>query len=239
MRSRPPYLVATCTIVLALLVASSTRAADPEALCQLGRYKAAGKYALCANKVLGKFRATLDGTALNPKLSKCRMKYAAVWAQLQAKTAGSGATCDAARFADNGDGTVTDHLTGLQWEKKDAACTDNHCVSTLYRWSQTIPQADGALFKVFAPALADACFAGQCDWHVPSLLQLQTIPLEPYPCVTVPCIDPIFGATDAASYWTSDSPYVVFAFSVAFGDGTVSTDQQDSQLRARGVRGGL
>jgi hypothetical protein len=223
---------------LVLFAAPSARAADPEAICQLGRYKAAGKYALCANKVLGKFRATL-GTIDNAKLSKCRVKYAAVWTTLQAKTSGTGATCDAPRFADNGDGTVTDRLTGLQWEKKTTTCTDDHCVSTNYRWSQTIPQTDGTLFKTFVPALADGCFAGQCDWHVPTLLQLQTILLEPYPCTTAPCIDSIFGATDAASYWTSDSPIAVFAFYIGFGDGTVSLAQEDSQFRARGVRGDL
>ncbi len=239
MSRRLPILFAA--LVLVVLPAGAARAAAPEEICQIGRYKAAGKYALCEQKVLGKFAATVDGSGMNAKLSKCRVKYTAVWAKLQAKTAGSGSTCDAPRFVDNGDGTVTDHLTGLQWEQKDAACLDNHCVDNLYRWSLTLPQADGALFTTFVSLVADACFASQCDWRLPTVLELQTILLEPYPCVTIPCIDPIFGATGGASYWSGTtflSP-PLFAFDVGFGDGTVSVDLDDTQLRARVVRGSL
>ncbi len=44
------------------------------------------------------------------------MKYVAAWAKLAAKNVGT--SCAAARFEDNGDSTVTDHLTRLVWEKK-------------------------------------------------------------------------------------------------------------------------
>jgi hypothetical protein len=47
--------------------------------------------------------------------------------------------CFATQFVDNGDGTVTDHLTGLQWEKKTGTVgnvanpNDPHDVNTTYR----------------------------------------------------------------------------------------------------------
>jgi hypothetical protein len=47
-------------------------------------------------------------------LSKCRVNYTSTWATLEKKAAGTGATCDSARFVDNGNGTVTDELTDLQ-----------------------------------------------------------------------------------------------------------------------------
>src|SRR5882724_11665687 len=49
-------------------------------------------------------------------------------------TTTSSTTTTTARFVDNGDGTVTDDLTGLQWEKKDNTCPGIHCVSDTYTW---------------------------------------------------------------------------------------------------------
>jgi hypothetical protein len=55
----------------------------------------------------------------------------------------------------------------------------------------------------------DVTFAGHTDWRLASVNQegevaeLETILLEPYPCGTSPCIDPIFGPTAASVYWSS------------------------------------
>ncbi len=67
---------------------------------------------------------------------------------------------NAPRFEDCGDGTVADHQTGLQWEKKTgtvgsdvfcetAGCPDPHVVNNRYEWSNTGTVPDGGAFTDF------------------------------------------------------------------------------------------
>ncbi len=67
---------------------------------------------------------------------------------------------NAPRFEDCGDGTVADHQTGLQWEKKTgtvggavicetAGCPDPHIVNNTYEWSNTGFDPDGNAFTDF------------------------------------------------------------------------------------------
>src|SRR5215475_10798875 len=52
----------------------------------------------------------------------------------------NGCQSDGTRFLDNGDGTITDHKTGLMWEKKDLICPGLHCYSDTFTWcSCTFP----------------------------------------------------------------------------------------------------
>jgi hypothetical protein len=71
---------------------------------------------------------------------------------------------NAPRFEDCGDGTVADHQTGLQWEKKTgtvgstvicetAGCPDPHIVNNLYEWSNTGADPDGGAFTDFLARL--------------------------------------------------------------------------------------
>jgi hypothetical protein len=117
---------------------------------------------------------------------------------------------------------VTDRLTGLQWEQKtdDASVHDK---DNFHSWSTIPPAADGTAFTSFLTTLNGGCFAGQCDWRLPTLLELQTILLEPYPCTTSPCIDQaVFGPTAVNGYWSattnasgSPSAWLVWASSAA------------------------
>jgi hypothetical protein len=130
------------------------------------------------------------------------------------------------RFVDNGDGTVIDHQTGLQWEKKTTAVgsgvnlADPHDVDNTYTWNTTFggTTPNGTAFTDFLGTL-NACvsvndlgpitngFAGHCDWRLPSNAELRTILLDSFPCATHPCIDPIFGPTVGTGivqyYWTA------------------------------------
>lgn len=141
----------------------------------------------------------------------------------------------APRFEDCGDGTVADHQTGLRWEKKtgtpapfspidcgSVVCSDPHEVNNVYVWSGTGTEPDGNAFTDFLarlngefdPDAATGCFAGHCDWELPTVSQLQTIligseaaPGQSGSCFTAPCVDPAFaavaGPTVENRYWSS------------------------------------
>ncbi len=95
------------------------------------------------------------------------------------------------RYVDNGDGTVTDTQTDLQWEKKTGTfvnyvnCTNNPCpnvhdVNNSYQWCRNVNgdqecdaagnPPDGDTFTVFLATLnTPPCFAGHCDWRLPTV----------------------------------------------------------------------
>jgi hypothetical protein len=141
------------------------------------------------------------------------------------------------RFEDCGNGTVADHQTGLQWEKKTgtvgsqidcetAGCPDPHVVNNEYQWSNTAPDPDGGAFTDFLarlngefdPDAATGCFADLCDWQLPKISELQTIligadaaPGQATTCPSAPCIDPDFaavgGPTGSDGYWSASTNY--------------------------------
>jgi hypothetical protein len=157
------------------------------------------------------------------------------------------------RFDDNGDGTITDTQTGLTWEKKVAGSDCLHCVEDKYHWSPGFewdgPPADTpSMFDWLSEVNGytndpntQAGLAGYSDWRIPSIVELQTILLEPYPCGTDPCIDPIFGPTASSLYWSSstyaDNPFD--AWRVYFSNGYVFFDNKGYGRSVRAVRGGL
>ena len=131
-------------------------------------------------------------------------------------------------------------MTGLQWEQKtdDASIHDK---DNDYPWTAGGTAADGPAFTTFLSALNSACFAGQCDWRLPTRGELLTILSEAYPCTTSPCIDPVFGPTEDSNYWasTTDASFPLFAWNVVFFDGNVGTFNKVFNLSVRAVRGGL
>ncbi len=148
--------------------------------------------------------------------------------------------CYAARFEDNGDGTVTDHQTGLMWEKK----TDDssiHDKDNFYDWDTAMGDWISEVNGWSGDGSTQSGLGGHTDWRMPTSAELQTILLEPYPCGTSPCIDPIFGPTQSDGYWSSTIfaglPFT--AFGVLFSDGAVGFDNKDNGHYVRAVRGGL
>jgi Protein of unknown function (DUF1566) len=147
-------------------------------------------------------------------------------------TTTSSTTTTTLRFVDNGDGTVSDRQTGLQWEKKTGTvgaivlcdtttCSDPHDVNNAYRWSSSGSAPDGGAFTSFLATLNGGAtgvgncassdgssqtggFVNHCDWRLPTVAELRTILLAQFPsCGTSPCIDATFGPTGDSHYWSS------------------------------------
>lgn len=246
----PSRLVSVAVVVGALLLNTTAghAAGTPLEQCQKGQLTAAAKYTQCELRALGKgdFISGFYFDDLQRPLSKCRAKYAVAWTKLQAKATGTGSPCDGLRYVDNSNGTANDRLTNLQWEQKTDDATI-HDKDNVYTWTDpgvgSLTDADGAAFTTFLETLNSVpCFAGQCDWRLPTRLELQTILLpELYPCTTSPCIDPVFGPT-AALYYNASTTYPTtsnVAWVVGFSNGDTEVSIKSTAKHARAVRGGL
>jgi hypothetical protein len=222
-----------------LAVGTATVAvASPETRCQGSRYDVAGTYARCQLKATGKYLAagSVDVPKYQERAGKCAEVYSRMLVRLQGRAKGTGSTCDGAQLVDNGDGTVTDRLTGLQWEQK----TDDgsvHDKDDRYSWSGAGGLANGTVFTSFLPALNGACFAGHCDWRLPTLTELQTILTGQYPQGGV---DQVLGPLGDYYWSTSTEPGMPdLAWVLSFQDGSRATAAKDGTFNVRAVRGSL
>lgn len=161
-------------------------------------------------------------------------------------------TCRSAlsHYIDNVDGTVTDTKTGLMWEKKTTACAGEiTCVNDrTYTWTTGDNSPDGTLYTTFLSAMngqvlvggSETCFAGYCDWRIPTINELASLVTARYPnCTSPPCIDPTLGPT-GGSYWSSSSVAggPNGAWAVEFANGYAFSVDATSTNYARAVRGG-
>lgn len=139
------------------------------------------------------------------------------------------ATAPASRFTDNGDGTVTDQATGLQWKRcaegqswSGGTCTGTASTPT---WQQALQLAD------------TASFAGHGDWRLPNIKELSSIVER---ACYAPAIDlAVFPATPLSWYWSA-SPYVRNSDGAWFVDFTNGSDGMEGKGvngRVRLVRG--
>lgn len=196
----------TMMLATALFLSTTCPAHADEAACIAGREKATVRYATRMAKA--KALVSTDPIGGKAAIDKARVRYAGSWAKLQAKYPGT--SCDAERFVDNGDGTVTDRLTGLVWEKKDNL-GGIHDKDNTYTWTNgdaDETDEDGTVFTVFLANLNSGTgFGGANGWRLPTIGELQTILLpEPYPCETIPCTDPALGPDKASYYWSASTP---------------------------------
>lgn len=254
-------------------------AATPTQQCAAGKNKAAGKYTACRENAEAKLAATGDANKYADALAKCALKFSAAWQKLEDTATAAGASCPGddpmikgktdtytdtvaallggSRFEDNGDGTVTDHETGLQWEKKTTAVgsgvnlADAHDVDNIYGWSNA-SAPDGTAFTDFLAVLNDctsndgttpigAGFAGHCDWRLPTIQELQTIvDATRGSCNggSGPCIDPIFGPTNDSLHWSASTlaNYPTLAWRVYFFNGALSYGGKGNGFSVRAVR---
>lgn len=246
------------TMILALIfsiVSASPAQAKPteEEKCQTKKLQAVGKRDFCYRKqrarlVLGK---TED-------LAKCRAKFAKSITKIDERAAKKLSAC---RWLDEGDGTVIDLNTGLQWELK----TDDgtvHDKDNIYVWNDalTVPDApDGTVFTEFLWALnrgstslqavgaldfsTTGCLGNKCDWRIPTIEELTSI-IEPTfgtgVCVTLPCTT-IPGETQEVPHVTITESSPTLIFIVDFSGALVRDEDKDDFLgyAVRGVRGSL
>ena len=95
-------------------------------------------------------------------------------------------------FTDNGNGTVTDNVTGLMWPENDDG--------NQYNWYE----ANGIYGATYNPGSTDVCgsltLGGHSDWRLPNLLELTSI--YDY-SRTYPALDPVFTVAHNGYYWTT------------------------------------
>lgn len=114
-------------------------------------------------------------------------------------------------YTDNKNGTITDNYTGLVWIKCSQGNTGADCKvgsPTLRAWSKARSECD------------DLVFAGNSDWRMPTLKELQSIVDSGR---ADPAINDNFFGGSSYPYWTSTSPaeYPISKFTVVFSDGVV------------------
>ena len=205
---------------------------------------------------LRKCQAIENAKALQAKPAdppKCQAKFDEKIAKLNAQATSVGIAC---RYANNGDGTVTDYDTGLQWEQKTND-TGVHGKGNLYTWGTMFAgMPDGTAFTAFLGRLNDrtsidgtattsGCFAGHCDWRLPAIEELAGIvDLAAPGCESgSPCIDQtVFGPTTASFYWsvsTKPGSLEPEAWLVGFYAGGVDYGSKLDPQYVRAVRSGL
>jgi hypothetical protein len=120
------------------------------------------------------------------------------------------------RFTDNGNGTVTDNLTGLMWT---ANGTDEKTWPEALDWLKTLKMG------------------GYADWRLPNVNELRSLVdyISSFP--SLPHENP-FVYVQSDYYWSSTSYayYTTSAWSVYFGDGYVSYHFKDDANYGQHVR---
>lgn len=151
-------------------------------------------------------------------------------------------------YVANGDGTVTDLVTGLMWEKK----SDDgglHDWDAQYRWS-----GDGTQETIWdwlddVNAEGGVGFAGHADWRIPNARELESIqrleggtPAAVHPVFNTACV-PGCGVlacacSKAGNYWSSTTVAAnpPNAWTVLFSLGGTISGAKTSPLFVRAVR---
>lgn len=131
-------------------------------------------------------------------------------------------------YTDNGNGTITDNLTGLVWQKcsmgqnNDGTCSGGATTAT---WVNAISYCENLVL------------GGQSDWRLPNVRELES--LVDFSRVT-PSINNIFPATVAHAYWSSSTRVnnTNNAWYVVFNNGLMSYYNKNNSFYVRCVRGG-
>ena len=149
------------------------------------------------------------------------------WLVLAAMMFGSiGSALAGETYSDNGDGTVTDPTTGLIWKR----CSEGQV------WDGATSACTGTntpyAFDNANALTGTVTFAGQSDWRVPNIRELQTIVDR---SVVSPTIDKAaFPNTTTSCVWSDTADFSIAgnAWSVNFSYGNAdSTSQASTPVR--------
>ena len=147
------------------------------------------------------------------------------------------------RFVDLGL-TIHDTQTHLEWEKKVPGSDDPHGVHQTLTWCEasgdTATVCMGNAASWIARVNAER-FSGHQDWRLPAYEELLSILATASPgtgrgCQLSPCIDPVFGSTGPASYWSGTEGWPDEASVASFYVGTAGPLDKRLSLLVRGVR---
>jgi hypothetical protein len=144
-------------------------------------------------------------------------------------------------FIDNGDGTITDQVTGLMWEKHSAD-------GSIHDLANAYTAADAVAVKI--ATLNSEQFAGHDDWRLPNRNELATLTnfgtVSPatYPDFNTPCPPGCTvtecSCTQNSTYWTSTSQHATpdYTYFINFSQGDISQMQKvaGNSARVRAVR---
>jgi hypothetical protein len=141
-----------------------------------------------------------------------------------------GSTTPTARFSVTNNGTVTDSVTGLMWQRCSYGQTysveSQSCIGIAQQlnWQQALDVANSGEL------------AGFTDWHVPSVKELASI-------VEHQCVEPsanisIFTDTLNENYWSSTTAIkqIDHAWAYQFADGKNNIKAKTSDIFLRLVR---
>lgn len=120
------------------------------------------------------------------------------------------------RFTDNGNGTVSDNVTGLMWQQED----DNNA----YTWQHAVDWCAGLLL------------AGHSDWRLPNVKELSSLVNEELYNLAID--GALFPGTESNAYWSSSSyaSNTNYAWHVDFYYGNTTYGDKASNYYARCVR---
>jgi hypothetical protein len=120
-------------------------------------------------------------------------------------------------FTDNGDGTISDNVTGFMWQKRDDGVPRT--------WSDALGYCDALTL------------GNQTDWRLPETFELMTIVDygQYYPVINLAS----FPSTSAADYWSATISrwQAGYAWAVDFFVGITTENSQSSMHNVRCIRG--
>lgn len=266
MRLTIPLLCFTAMVLVTVQTASvHASAAEPtprDIKCQWKKHRKAGRYQACVqNAVVEKVKDPLFD--LDAAKAACEAAFKTAWELQDANAASLGEVClDGAgnfnevramldgpadrleawlagtRWVDNGDGTATDNKTGMQWELK----TDDggvHDKGVFYNWGAN---ASDEFFAQLNGRADGVCFAGHCDWRLPTLAELQGIVDlsapgcgSSAPCTTIPGFIGLYCYHSG----TTSADHPTFAWWVSFVNGVTRLGAKSDGCLVIAVRRGL